>query len=164
MENNLTIEEKLVALLRDKKMTVTTAESCTGGMISATLVNVPGASWVLNEAYVTYSNEAKLRLLGVSRATLDTVGAVSEETAYQMAQGAAKAANADCAISVTGIAGPDGGTHDKPVGTVYAGFYVRGNIWVVRYLFDGDRLTVRKKTVQSVLEELFSYIENICSS
>lgn len=164
MKDNLTIEEKLVALLRDKKMTVTTAESCTGGMISATLVNVPGASWVLNEAYVTYSNEAKMRLLGVSKATLDTVGAVSEETAYQMAQGAAKAANADCAISVTGIAGPDGGMPDKPVGTVYAGFYVQGDITVVRYQFEGDRFTVREKTVQSVLEKLYSYIENICSS
>lgn len=164
MKDNLTIEEKLVALLRNKKMTVTTAESCTGGMISATLVNVPGASRVLNEAYVTYSNEAKMRLLGVSKATLDTVGAVSEETAYQMAQGAAKAANADCAISVTGIAGPDGGTPDKPVGTVYAGFYVCGDITVVRYQFDGDRFTVREKTVQSVLEELYSYIENVCSS
>ncbi len=164
MKDNLTIEEKLVALLRDKNMTVTTAESCTGGLISAALVNVPGASRVLNEAYVTYSNEAKMRLLGVSKATLDTVGAVSEETAYQMAQGAAKAANADCAVSVTGIAGPDGGTPDKPVGTVYAGFFVRGNISVIRYQFDGDRLSIRKKAVQSVLEKLYSCIENICCS
>lgn len=148
------IEEKLVELLIEKKLTITTAESCTGGMISSALVNVPGASSVLNEAYVTYSNEAKMRLLGVEGETLDTVGAVSEETARQMAEGAAKAASADCAIAVTGIAGPDGGTEDKPVGTVYAGYYVCGKVVVERYQFDGDRYEVRHQTALKTIDRI----------
>lgn len=157
----MAVEEKLVQLLRGKGMTITTAESCTGGLISATLVDVPGASQVLNEAYVTYSNEAKQRILGVSGDTLDSVGAVSEETAYQMAEGAARVSHSDCAISVTGIAGPDGGTKDKPVGTVYAGFYVCGDVRVLRYNFDGNRRAVREKTVHAVLDRMYEYISKI---
>lgn len=155
------IEEKLIAMLRDKNMHITTAESCTGGLIASTIVNVPGASYVLDEAHVTYSNDAKMRLLKVRPDTLLEKGAVSEETAYQMAKGAAKLANSDCAISVTGIAGPDGGTPDKPVGTVYAGFYIRGKIHVIRYNFDGDRTAVRKQTVMAVLEEMYKCLNKI---
>lgn len=151
---NEAFEEKLVKRLIDKKYTITTAESCTGGMISSAIVNVPGASYVLNEAYITYSNEAKHRLIGVSDETLAAYGAVSEQTAGEMAVGAARAANADCAIAVTGIAGPDGGTTEKPVGTVYAGFYVKGNIEVIRYNFDGDRLSVRRQTTEAVLAKM----------
>lgn len=101
-----TLEETVTELLSEKHLHVTTAESCTGGLISGTLVNAAGASAVLNEGYVTYSNEAKERLLGVSHETLETYGAVSEQTAKEMAEGAAKAAGAEAALSATGIAGP----------------------------------------------------------
>lgn len=156
LEKNIeeNIEEKLVGLLKERNLTITTAESCTGGMISSALVNVPGASSVLHEAYVTYSNEAKMRLLGVRKETLDAAGAVSEETAGQMAEGAARAALADCAIAVTGIAGPDGGTEDKPVGTVYAGYYVCGRTIVERYQFDGDRYEVRQQTARKTIDRI----------
>lgn len=106
-------EEKLVRLLAKKQMTITTAESCTGGLIAGTIVNVAGASDVLNEGYVTYSNEAKQRLVHVKAETLERFGAVSEETAREMAAGAAKAAGSDVAISATGIAGPGGGTKEN---------------------------------------------------
>ena len=113
------MEETVIRLLQESKLTVTTAESCTGGLIAGTLVNVAGASDVLGEAYVTYSNEAKQRLVGVRAETLEQFGAVSEQTAREMAAGAAKAAGADVAFSSTGIAGPGGGTKEKPVGLVY---------------------------------------------
>ena len=157
MHNKYT--EKLVEILMDKKLTITTAESCTGGMISSAIVNVPGASWVINEAYITYSNEAKNRLLGVKNETIEKYGVVSEETAREMVIGAAKAAKADCAISVTGVAGPDGGTKEKPVGTVYAGFYCKGVVEVVRYNFSGDRYEVRCKTTQNTIEKMLEIIE-----
>ena len=150
--------EKLVDLLIRYNLTVTTAESCTGGMISATLVNVPGVSSVLNEAYVTYANASKIKLLSVSKKTLDEHGAVSYNTAYEMVKGAANAANADCAIAVTGIAGPDGGTKEKPVGTVYSAIYVNGTIKVTKHHFDGDRYEVRKQTTDCVLELLYNEI------
>lgn len=118
-----TLEETVTELLSEKHLHVTTAESCTGGLISGTLVNAAGASAVLNEGYVTYSNEAKERLLGVSHETLETYGAVSEQTAKEMAEGAAKAAGAEAALSATGIAGPSGGTED--IGK-------SGNIWRTR--------------------------------
>lgn len=125
-EAQTTLEERVVELLAEHKMTVTTAESCTGGLIAATLVNVPGASDVLNEGYITYSNEAKIRLVNVSPETLERYGAVSSQTAKGMANGAAKAAKAEAALSATGIAGPGGGTEEKPVGLVYIGCSVNG--------------------------------------
>ena len=120
------LEARLVAMLEKRGMTITTAESCTGGLIAGTIVNVAGASDVLNEGYVTYSNEAKQRLVGVRAETLEQFGAVSEQTAREMAQGAAKAANANVALSATGIAGPGGGSVEKPVGLVYIGCFVDG--------------------------------------
>ena len=154
------MEEQLVKYLIEHNLTITTAESCTGGMIASTIVNVAGASWVLNEAHVTYANEAKIKILGVKKETLDTFGAVSEETAYEMAEGAAKAADADCAIAVTGVAGPDGGTDEKPVGTVYAGYYVKGRIVVERYNFDGDRYEVRRQTADKTISRLYELLNN----
>jgi PncC family amidohydrolase len=151
--------EKLVELLYERELTITTAESCTGGMISSTLVDTAGVSNVLNEAYVTYSNEAKHRLLDVSEKSLEKYGAVSEQVAEEMVVGAAKKASANCAISVTGIAGPDGGTPDKPVGTVYAGFYYDGEVEVVRYNFTGDRQSIRKQTVGAVIDKMIKIIE-----
>lgn len=154
-------EEKLIASLKKHNFHITTAESCTGGLISGALVNVAGASSVFNEGYVTYSNEAKHRLLGVSVDTLNAYGAVSKETAYEMAKGAAKVANANCAIAVTGIAGPDGGTKEKPVGTVYAGYCVQGKVTVERYLFSGSRLEIRNATVEKTIEVMNHLLEKI---
>lgn len=160
LENEtISIEEQLINALRKKNLTITTAESCTGGMISSALVNVPGASFVLCEAHVTYANEAKEKILGVSHRTLEEKGAVSEETAYEMVAGAAKIANADCAIAVTGTAGPDGGTEQKPVGTVYAGYYYKGKITVKRYQFSGNRYDVRRQTTEKTLETMLCILE-----
>ena len=145
------MEETVVRLLQEHKLTVTTVESCTGGLIAGTLVNVAGASDVLGEAYVTYSNEAKQRLAGVRAETLEQFGAVSEQTAGEMAAGAAKAAGADVAVSSTGIAGPGGGTKEKPVGLVYIGCYVRGKVQVRELRFHGTRMENRLHTVEEAL-------------
>lgn len=152
------LTEKLVDELKVRDCTIATAESCTGGMISSTIVNVPGASYVMNESYVTYSNEAKTRILGVRKETLDTYGAVSEETAKEMVLGVVRVALSDYAIAVTGIAGPDGGTFEKPVGTVYAGFYYTGTVEAVRYNFSGDRFEVRFATTKNVIEHMLGII------
>lgn len=120
------IEIKIVNKLKEKGWQVTSAESCTGGMIASRLVNVAGVSDIFMEGYITYSNSAKHKLLGVSKEALDTWGAVSRQVAEQMARGAAEQAGAQAAIAVTGIAGPDGGTPKKPVGLVYIGCFAGG--------------------------------------
>lgn len=152
-------EEIAVELLTEKKLTVTAAESCTGGLIAGTLVNAAGASEVFNESYVTYSNEAKERLVGVSRETLERYGAVSEQTAREMAKGAADAAGADAALSSTGIAGPGGGTADKPVGLVYIGCYLNGRTDVIECRFHGSRMDNRLHTVEQALNLLIKMLE-----
>ncbi len=113
------MEQNIYELLEKYNLSIATAESCTGGLIAATLVNVPGISGYFGEGYITYSNEAKEKLLGVSHATLEQYGAVSSQTAEEMAKGAKQAAGTDISVISTGIAGPDGGTEDKPVGLVY---------------------------------------------
>lgn len=145
-------EEMVVEMLLKKQLTITTAESCTGGLIGAALVNVPGVSSVFKEGYITYANESKQKLLGVSEDTLAKYGAVSEQTAREMAEGAAKVAGADVSVAVTGIAGPDGGTDEKPVGLVYMACSYNGETVVERHVFDGDRLKVRSTTVLYALE------------
>ena len=115
------IEQEIAELLIRNHMTVTTAESCTGGLVAGRLINAAGISAAYRQGYITYANEAKHKLLGVKNKTLRKHGAVSRQTAKQMAKGAAAAAKADAAVSVTGIAGPDGGTAEKPVGLVYVG-------------------------------------------
>lgn len=153
------IEFEVAELLEQKKLHVTTAESCTGGLIAGALVNVPGISEWFGEGYVTYSNEAKEKLLGVSRETLTTCGAVSAETAGEMARGAADAAGVDVAVAVTGIAGPDGGTAEKPVGLVYMGCFCKGELCVEKHIFAGDRAQVRAQSVQTALQLLKSMLE-----
>ncbi|MDD3222614.1 MAG: competence/damage-inducible protein A [Clostridia bacterium] len=148
------LEQHVIGLLKRKSMTVTTAESCTGGLVAGELINVAGASEVFREGYITYSNEAKHRILGVKNKTLKTEGAVSAKCAEEMAKGAAKAANARAAISVTGIAGPDGGTPEKPVGLVYIGCYIDGKVWVESYHMNGNRQKVRELTVKKALDML----------
>ena len=134
-EEDVTLEEAIVRMLEEDGMTVTTAESCTGGLLAGRITNVPGASNVYKEGYVTYSNDAKERLLRVKRETLMQHGAVSPQTAYEMAEGVALAAGADASLSITGIAGPGGGTEEKPVGLVYIGCYVKGHVRVGGILF-----------------------------
>ena len=148
------LAEEVVKMLKDAGMTVTTVESCTGGLLSGTLVDVAGVSEVLNQAYVTYANEAKQSLAGVQKATLDAFGAVSEQTAREMAEGGAKAAKADAVLAVTGIEGPDGGSEEKPVGLVYIGCFVKGNTVVQKNIFSGSRREVREQSVISALELL----------
>ena len=148
---NSALAEEVVKMLKNAGMTVTTVESCTGGLLSGTLVDVAGVSEVLNQAYVTYANEAKQSLVGVKAETLEAYGAVSEQTAREMAEGGAKAANADAALAVTGIAGPDGGTAEKPVGLVYIGCHVNGNTVVERNIFSGTRRQVREQSVGAAL-------------
>lgn len=152
-------EERLVQLLAEKKWTVTTAESCTGGLIAGTIVNVAGASDVLNEGYVTYSNEAKMRLVNVSESSLEAFGAVSEQVAKEMAEGAAKAAASNMALSATGIAGPGGGTAEKPVGLVYIGCTLNGRTKVKECHFNGTRTENRMHTVEEVLKLAIEMVE-----
>ena len=151
MNKNSSLEEKIISILLKKKWTITIAESCTAGLISATLVNVSGSSQVFNESYVTYSNNSKIKLLNVKKETLEKYGAVSSETALEMAKGAAHVANAEVAISATGIAGPDGGTPEKPVGLVYIGLHICGDTIALKYNFEGNRNEIRQKTVESAL-------------
>lgn len=145
------IEDRIVELLTQHKLTITTAESCTGGLIAGTLINVSGISDYYQEGYITYSNESKHRLLGVSEETLSRFGAVSKETAREMAIGAAKTANADVSVISTGVAGPAGGTKEKPVGLVYVGCFVKGNVVVEKHQFKGDRQSVREQSVHMAL-------------
>lgn len=146
------IEENLVRILFERALKITTAESCTGGMIASTLVNVAGVSDVFEAGYVTYSEEAKMSLLGVRKETIEKYTVYSEEVAREMAQGAAEATGADVAVSVTGIAGPDGGTPDFPVGLCYIGCYYNGETTVARYVFEGDRQQVRRKAADAAME------------
>lgn len=125
-ENGASLEATVVRLLTEKNLTLAIAESCTGGLIASRITDIPGASAAFTHGFVTYSNDAKISLLGVSAATLAAHGAVSEEVARQMVEGALRAGNADIAISVTGIAGPDGGSDEKPVGTAWIGVASRG--------------------------------------
>jgi nicotinamide-nucleotide amidase len=147
----------LLQRYRDLKLKIATAESCTGGLVAGTLTAVAGSSDVYDRGWVTYSNEAKREQLGVSPNLLDAHGAVSGEVAEAMAKGALHRSKADVAISVTGIAGPGGGSAEKPVGLVFIGL-ARKDGWsqVERCLFDGDRDSVRAQTVTRALTHLYS--------
>lgn len=153
-EDETSLENVVAELLCKKKLSISIAESCTGGMIAATLISYPGISEIFKEGVVTYSNEAKVKRLGVKEETLSKFGAVSEETAREMVMGIAKSLNTDIAISSTGIAGPGGGTEDKPVGLVYIGIYIKGDIIVERLNLKGDREAVRKKATLNALNLL----------
>lgn len=153
-EGETLLEEIVAKLLVEKNLTVSTAESCTGGLLSGSLINYPGISKVFMEGAVTYSNEAKMNRLGVKKETLDTYGAVSEETAIEMARGIASAAQTNIGISTTGIAGPGGGTDEKPVGLVYIGLCINGKTSARKFNFFGDRGRVRRRTVLEALDWL----------
>ena len=150
-KEKITLEMSVVNLLEKNELTISTAESCTGGLLAGRLINVPGVSDVYKEGFITYTNKAKRKTLGVNKSTLKKYGAVSEQTAKEMAVGAALAADTDISISVNGIAGPDGGTNEKPVGLVYVGVCIKDIVHVEEFRFSGDRANVREQTVISAL-------------
>lgn len=150
-DNEVTLEKAVVDLLMANKLSACTVESCTGGMLSARLINVPGVSEVFKSGYVTYSNKSKRRLLGIKKNLLVKHGAVSEQIAREMAKTAASLARTDVSVSTTGIAGPDGGTPEKPVGLVYIGCSVCGRITVKECHFHGTREKIRESTVSAAL-------------
>jgi nicotinamide-nucleotide amidase len=153
-EDEETLAGNVVKMLKDQGLTLAIAESLTGGQLASAVVDVSGASKVFNEAVVTYSNEAKTRILGVSKDSLAKFGAVSEQVAKEMAMGVAKMAGADVAISTTGIAGPDGGSLEKPVGLVYIGLCYKGHCEVKRFQLTGDRQRIRDRVVAFGLDML----------
>ena len=161
-KENESLEMAVVRLLKKNGLTVTTAESCTGGMLAARLVNVPGVSDVYREGYITYSNKAKRRLLDVNKSTLKKYGAVSEQTAREMAIGGVFANGADVCVATTGIAGPDGGTDEKPVGLVYISCYLKDKVTVERFQFKGNREKIREQTVVKALDLLRRSILKNC--
>ncbi|MBR5430416.1 MAG: nicotinamide-nucleotide amidohydrolase family protein [Firmicutes bacterium] len=150
---------KLVHELHRRKLTVAVAESCTGGMVAAALTDVPGSSEVFGWGVVAYSNQAKETLLGVAPETLAEYGAVSSHTATEMVSGMLKLSGAKVALATTGIAGPGGGTEEKPVGQVYIGCGDHHYIKVKRCRFHGDRDSVRRHTVHEALDMLEKYLE-----
>lgn len=150
-DNDVTLEKSVVDLLLANKLTACTVESCTGGLLSARLINVPGVSEVFKSGYVTYSNKSKRRLLGIKKNILLKHGAVSEQIAREMAKTAASLARTDVCVSTTGIAGPDGGTPEKPVGLVYIACNVCGRITVKECHFHGSREKIRMSTVSAAL-------------
>lgn len=139
------LEYLVYKLLKEKQYTLTTAESATGGMIASTLINVPGISEFFTEGYVTYSNAAKVKMIHVKPETIETYGVVSSETAADMAESAAKTAGTNAAISVTGVAGPDGGTAECPVGLMYIGCYLNGKTVAERHLFQRNSRQERRE-------------------
>lgn len=158
--NEETLEENIVKLLLDKQLKIATVESCTGGLIAATLVNCSGVSGCFNEGIVTYSNEAKNKYIGVKKETLATKGAVSEETAREMAEGIRKTAQVDIGLSSTGIAGPNGGTAEKPVGLVYIGIATPEGTEVFKLNLRGSRSSIRQRTVKQALYRLYKKLKN----
>ena len=153
-EEAVTLEESIVCLMREKNLTLGVAESCTGGMLSARLISVPGVSDVYKAGLVTYSNEAKHALIHVNENTLKQFGAVSEETAREMVSGTLQAAGADYAVAITGIAGPDGGTVEKPVGLVYIACGSKNDVIVKKCQFNGNREKIRQSATASALTML----------
>lgn len=148
------IEEVVAKMLVENNLKIAVAESCTGGMVSASLINYPGISSVFMEGCVTYSNEAKMKSLGVKKETLDVYGAVSDNCAKEMASGVAARYNTNVGIATTGIAGPGGGTDEKPVGLVYFGIYINGKVITKKYVFNGDRQGIRERATRTILNDL----------
>ncbi len=160
-ENVNALAEEVLDVCQRHGFMLATAESCTGGLISAALTAIPGSSSVMERGFVTYTNEAKHELLGVPLALFETVGAVSEEVACAMAEGAISHSRAQVSISVTGIAGPGGGTDDKPVGLVHMAAVGRGGETRHEcHVFPGDRDVVRAKAVDAALSLVLKVLKN----
>jgi len=152
------LETDVLAKLGKAGLTLAVGESCTGGRICDRITDVPGSSEHFRGGIVAYSNDSKIRFLGVSHATLKAHGAVSEECAKEMAMGVAKAFNADVGLSVTGIAGPGGATPQKPVGLVYIGISWKKEHAAFRYLFDGDRKGIKAQATEQALQLVLDFI------
>jgi nicotinamide-nucleotide amidase len=159
MESELfKLAEQLGRLLKANGKKITTAESCTGGWIAQAITDVSGSSAWFDRGFITYSNAAKVQMLGVSPQTLEKYGAVSAEAAAEMAAGALAHSDADMAVAVTGIAGPDGGTQEKPVGTVFIAWVGKnGKAKVDKKQFTGNRRQIRAQTVKSAIEGLWLF-------
>ena len=153
------LEEILRDHLRARRLTLATAESCTGGLVSDRITNVSGSSEYFPGGIVAYAYEAKANLLGVSWDTLNTHGAVSEETVLEMARGARKIFNADIGISVSGIAGPTGGLPEKPVGTTWFGLATNTGEWARHFVWDGDRVQNKHQSSEAALQFVIDYLE-----
>ena len=159
MSENVEYVKKIVDTLKARGEVFCTAESCTGGQISKTVTDLAGVSAVFFGGVVSYANEIKEKLLGVRHKTLEKYGAVSEQTAAEMATGAVRALGADFSVAVTGIAGPDGGSEEKPVGLVYIACADKnGNVKVTKNLFSGDRKAVRDQTTNTALQMLADFV------
>lgn len=155
-------EHRLLQLLTKYNLKVTTAESCTGGLVAGLLCDISGISNFYEEGFITYSEKAKCKNLDVLPEIINTYGVVSEETAIAMAEGALTRAQADCAISTTGVAGPTGGTEDTPVGTVCFGCIVKGHTFHTRRVFKGTRMEIRMQAAVFALEFLSEKIMQCC--
>ncbi len=153
------LEETLREHLRTQGLTVVTAESCTGGLVSDRITNISGSSEYFPGGIVAYSYEAKASLLGVSWDTLNTHGAVSEETVLEMARGARKLFNSNIGISVSGIAGPTGGTPEKPVGLTWFGLSTDKGEWARHFIWDGDRLQNKHHSSEAALQFVLDYLD-----
>ena len=149
----------LSELMLSKQYTIALAESCTGGSLSSSLTLIAGASSYFNCGFITYSNESKVNMLGVDPKTIELFGAVSEKVAFEMAFGAGHKSNSNLSIAVTGIAGPSGGTAEKPVGMICFGFFVNGNVETTTQFFSGARSDIVSQSIVFALEELSSKIE-----
>jgi len=156
--NDDTMEKAVAMLLTLKRLTLATAESCTGGLLSSRLTDVPGSSAYFLRGAVTYSNQAKIDTLAVKKISLDMYGAVSKQVAEEMAEGARKLAGSDIGLSVTGIAGPDGGTLEKPVGLVYIAISTDNEMLSKEFRLSGDRIWIKERTAQSALDMLRRYL------
>ncbi|MEE8121222.1 MAG: CinA family protein [Anaerolineales bacterium] len=157
------LEERAGSALTVKGWTLALAESCTGGLIAHRITDVPGSSDYFLGGIVAYSNAVKESLLSVSNGTLQAVGAVSEETAQEMAQGARQTIGSDVGLSVTGIAGPGGGTGEKPVGLTFIGISTPEGEWVERHVFQGDRQSIKKSAAEAALNLLLTALEGNAS-
>ena len=146
-DDDVTLEKAVVDLLLANHLTVSTVESCTGGLVAGRLINVPGISEALKLCYVTYSNKAKRKMLGIKKGILEKYTAVSKQVCEEMLKGVSLINKADVVVSVTGLAGPDGGTEEIPVGTVFIGCSVKGKITVEKYNFSGNRSKIRENAV-----------------
>jgi nicotinamide-nucleotide amidase len=158
------LEEIVGRMLAERKLTLAVAESCTGGLLGHRITNVPGSSDYFQGGIIAYSYDAKERLLGVHHDTLYERGAVSEETALEMARGARKALGTDVAVSITGIAGPSGGLPGKPVGLVYIALSARNEERVKRFVWDSDREGNKARSAEAALAMLKEYLEQFSGS
>lgn len=160
-EDKTTLSDAVVGILKEKNLTIATAESCTGGLVAARIVDCAGASAVLMNGVVSYSNESKIKNLGVKEETLQKFGAVSEQTCEEMCRGVARVSNTHIGISTTGVAGPGGGTDEKPVGLVYIGVCIKDKVVIKKLMLKGDRNKIRNRATTEVLNLLRQSLKEI---